>query len=148
MISGLLTFGKGILKMYRTTIDCISSMANSNAKKRSAKKNLPYNLDTAYLKSIFPKDFMCPILDYKMVVNDKVVGKLSPTLDRINPRLGYVKGNVEFVCMLANHMMSNASGKDLSRFSKWINNRYKREVNNNVKKHVHKTQQLQLMFEF
>lgn len=134
--------------MYRTTIDCISSMANSNAKKRSAKKNLPYNLDTAYLKSIFPKDFMCPILDYKMVVNDKVVGKLSPTLDRINPRLGYVKGNVEFVCMLANHMMSNASGKDLSRFSKWINNRYKREVNNNVKKHVHKTQQLQLMFEF
>ena len=89
---------------------------------------------------------MCPILNYKMVVNDKQVGKFSPTLDRINPRLGYVKGNVEFVCMLANHMMSNASGKDLSRFSKWINNRYKREVNNNDKKHVYKTRQLQFVF--
>jgi hypothetical protein len=148
MISGLLTFGKGILKMYRSSINYITSMANSNAKKRSTKKNLPYNLDTEYLRSIFPKDFMCPILKYKMVVNDIVVGKLSPTLDRINPRLGYVKGNVEFVCMLANHMMSNASGKDLSRFSKWINNRYKREVNNNDKKHIHKTQQLQQVFEF
>ena len=132
--------------MYKSTIQCIASMANSNAKKRSRKKNLPYNIDTTYLKSIFPKDFMCPILNYKMVVNDKQVGKFSPTLDRINPRLGYVKGNVEFVCMLANHMMSNASGKDLSRFSKWINNRYKREVNNNDKKHVYKTRQLQFVF--
>jgi len=134
--------------MYKSSIDCIASMANSNAKKRSKKKNIPYNLTTTYLKSIFPKDYMCPILKYKMVVNNKVVGKLSPTLDRINPRLGYVKGNVEFVCMLANHMMSNANGKDLSRFSKWINNRYKREVNKNDKEYIHKAHQLQLMFEF
>ena len=147
MTNGLLIFGKAILKMYRASIEYITSMANSNAKKRSKKKNIPYNLTTEYLRSIFPKDFMCPILNYKMVVNDNVVGKLSPTLDRINPRLGYVKGNVEFVCMLANHMMSNATGQDLTRFSKWINNRYKREVNND-KKYVHKTHGVQQVFEF
>ena len=48
----------------------------------------------------------------------------SPTLDRIDPSKGYIKGNVEFVSSLANKMMSNASGKDLVRFSKWINIRY------------------------
>ena len=48
----------------------------------------------------------------------------SPTLDRKDPSKGYIKGNVEFVCSLANKMMSNASGKDLVRFSKWIDERY------------------------
>lgn len=122
-------------------------MANSNAKKRSKKKKLAYNLTTNYLQSIFPKDFICPILKYKMIVNKKQVGKLSPTLDRINPRLGYVKGNVEFVCMLANHMMSNATGNDLKQFSKWINRRYKREDNND-KKYVHKAHSVQQVFQF
>jgi|TARA_R110000824_G_scaffold146185_2_gene314871 hypothetical protein len=134
--------------MYKLTIRGICAMANSNAKRRSNKKHLPYNLSTNYLQSIFPKDFICPILKYKMVVNKKQVGKLSPTLDRINPRLGYIKGNVEFVCMLANHMMSNANGNDLKQFSKWINNRYRREVNNNDKKYVHKTLGVQQVFKF
>jgi len=134
--------------MYKLTIRGICAMANSNAKRRSKKKHLPYNLSTNYLQSIFPKDFICPILKYKMIVNKKQVGKLSPTLDRINPRLGYVKGNVEFVCMLANHMMSNANGNDLKRFSKWINNRYRREGNNNAKKYIYKTHGVQLMWKF
>ena len=51
-------------------------------------------------------------------------GNHSPSLDRIDPRKGYVKGNVEWVCLLANKMMSNATGEDLIRFSKWINKRY------------------------
>jgi hypothetical protein len=120
-------------KKYNKSIRGIAVTACKASKRRARDKHLPFNLTSNYLESIFPKNCICPILKYKMVVNKNQVGKLSPTLDRINPRLGYVKGNVEFVCMLANHMMSNANGNDLKRFSKWINNRYKKEEENNDK---------------
>ena len=33
----------------------------------------------------------------------------SPSIDRIIPELGYVKGNVQIICMLANRIKSNAT---------------------------------------
>ena len=113
---------------YNRTIKGICSRAAGYAKYRSKKKNLEYNIDTDYLVSIYPKNHICPILGYKMEPNQgnhKGQGKYSPSLDRIDPRKGYIKGNVEFVCGLANAMMNNAEGPDLIRFAKWINKRYK-----------------------
>jgi len=113
------------LKYYRS-ISGICSRSLNHCKHRVIKYNLDFNIDLNYLKSIFPKDRKCPILGYEMKPSQGIMGgnKYSPTLDRINPKLGYVKGNVEWVCMLANKMMSNANKKDLIRFSKWINRRY------------------------
>ena len=146
MISGLLTFGKGILKMHN--IKTICNSIYKDARRRSIKKNLEFNIDNTYLQDIFPKNFICPILGYVMTPGKIYATNVSPSLDRINPSKGYIKGNVEFVSLLANRMMSNAHGPDLIRFARWINNKYKREGNNNDKKHIHKTQQLQLMFQF
>lgn len=113
------------LKYYRS-ISGICSRSLNHCKDRVKRNNLNFNIDLDYLKSIFPKDRKCPILGYEMKPSQGLVGgnKYSPTLDRINPRLGYVKGNVEWVCMLANKMMSNADNEDLIRFSKWISKRY------------------------
>jgi hypothetical protein len=60
-----------------------------------------------------------------MKVANLTLGKLSPTLDRINPRKGYVKGNVEFVTNIANLMMTSANGRDIKKFVKWATKRYK-----------------------
>ena len=59
-----------------------------------------------------------------MRVANKTLGRLSPTLDRINPKLGYVKGNVEFVANIANMMMTSATGKDIKKFVKWATKKY------------------------
>jgi len=59
-----------------------------------------------------------------MRVANKTLGRLSPTLDRINPRLGYVKGNVEFVANIANMMMTSATGRDIKKFVKWASKKY------------------------
>lgn len=112
---------------YNKTIKGICSRAAGYAKYRSKQKGLEYNIDTKYLISIYPKDKKCPILGYKLepFQNGKIgQSKFSPSLDRINPRKGYTKGNVEFVCGLANNMMNNAEKRDLVRFSKWIIKRY------------------------
>jgi hypothetical protein len=111
-------------KKYNKSIRGIAVTACKSSKRRSRDKNLPFNLTSDYLESIFPKSCICPILGYKMKVSNITLGKLSPTLDRINPRLGYIKGNVEFVSNIANCMMTSATGKDIKRFVKWASKKY------------------------
>lgn len=112
---------------YNRTVKGICSRAAGYAKYRSKRKNIKYEIDTKYLISIYPKSGMCPILGYKLepFQNGKIgQSKFSPSLDRINPRKGYIKGNVEFICGLANNMLNNAEGPDLIRFAAWINTKY------------------------
>jgi len=44
----------------------------------------------------------------------------SPTLDRIDPNKGYVKGNIQVLSHLANMMKSNATAEELHLFADWI----------------------------
>ena len=75
-------------------IKTIVSQCLADARRRAKKKNLQFNIDANYLNSIFPKDFICPILGYLMVPAKNNATNTSPSLDRINPSSGYVKGNV------------------------------------------------------
>lgn len=60
----------------------------------------------------------CPILGVKLKHS---FGKGSnfdaPSIDRINPALGYVLGNVQIICNLANRMKSNATEDQLRAFA-------------------------------
>jgi hypothetical protein len=112
-------------RKYNTSIRGIAVTACKASKRRARLKNLAFNLSSDYLEKIFPKTCICPILGYKMKVANINLGKLSPTLDRINPRLGYTKGNVEFVTNIANLMMTSANGRDIKKFVKWATKRYK-----------------------
>lgn len=113
------------------TISAIASTSLSTCSRRAKRKDIEFDLDHKYLVSIYPKDFLCPILGYEMkpgrANKHKGPSKCSPTLDRINPRLGYIKGNVEWVSYLANKMMSDAEGRDLIRFAEWINKKYNKQ---------------------
>jgi hypothetical protein len=71
-----------------------------NAKKRAEKKNIPFDIDTDYLMEIFPKDNKCPIFGIDLVWGGE--RKTSPSLDRIHPHLGYVRGNLVWVSDYAN----------------------------------------------
>ena len=44
----------------------------------------------------------------------------SPSVDRIDPTKGYVRGNVRVISYLANRMKSNATVDQLVRFSAWV----------------------------
>ena len=112
-------------RKYNTSIRGIAVTACKASKRRARLKNLAFNLSSDYLEKIFPKTCICPILGYKMKVANINLGKLSPTLDRVNPRLGYIKGNVEFVTNIANLMMTSATGRDIKKFVKWATKRYK-----------------------
>lgn len=106
-----------------------TSWRNDNPKKRlinctkqSAKlKGLEHNIDEKDLD--LPE--LCPLLgipiDYT-AGNGKTM--LKPSIDRINPNLGYIKGNVELISSLANTMKSKATPEQLVFFAKEILKRY------------------------
>lgn len=47
-------------------------------------------------------------------------GMAAPTLDRLRPELGYVRGNVAVISMRANLIKSNARAKDVEKVAKWM----------------------------
>jgi len=76
-------------------------------KLRARRKGVPFNLEETDI--VFP-DF-CPVLGIKL---DRNIGRYgpkdsSPTVDRIKPELGYVKGNIRVISDKANRIKNNAS---------------------------------------
>jgi hypothetical protein len=83
-----------------------------SAKKRALKKGLEFNIE--------PKDIhipkKCPILKVPLICSTRY----SPSIDRIYPDKGYIKGNIAVISTLANSMKANATPKELLIFAKNI----------------------------
>jgi hypothetical protein len=73
-----------------------------------------------YLISIFPENYICPALGIKMQWNNKSHVGNSPSLDRIKPELGYVKGNLAWISERANTMKHNANSEELLKIGMWL----------------------------
>ena len=89
------------------------------ARSRAKKFNLPFNLELSDL--VVPD--VCPILGIPLVRNVDGRGQShnSPSVDRILPELGYVKGNVQIISTRANVMKNDASPEELRKFADWVN---------------------------
>ena len=59
----------------------------------------------------------CPVLGLPLYRNSggAAQGPNSPSLDRIDPDLGYVRGNVKVISARANSIKSNATPEELLR---------------------------------
>ena len=68
----------------------------------------------------------CPYLNIELSY-DGSRGKNAASIDKIIPELGYTKGNIQIISMLANQMKSNATIEELLTFSQSINELYKKE---------------------
>ena len=90
---------------------------------RARRNNWKFNLDDDYLLSIYPKDNKCPATGVDLIWGDR--GKQadnrynSPSLDRINPSKGYVKGNVVWVSNKVNTIKNDVDTKTLMKVAKF-----------------------------
>jgi predicted nucleic acid-binding Zn ribbon protein len=79
------------------------------AKNRAKEKSLPFDLDLPYLLDLWnSQEGKCPITGTNFVLESGTgrVHKDSPSIDRIEPALGYVKGNVRFTTYHINVALS------------------------------------------
>lgn len=91
-----------------------------SATSRAKRLGLPFDIT---IEDILIPD-VCPYLGIEMI---KGVGKLSrtsPTLDRINPELGYVKGNIQVISYKANAMKQDCGTAELIRFARAVLQRH------------------------
>ncbi len=92
----------------------------TQARWRAKKDHLPFNLTSEYVRSLWPENDFCPILRkpfYYKIDNGRNHGAnpLSPTLDRIIPILGYVKGNVKVISHFANTLKNDCTDPAIFR---------------------------------
>jgi len=77
-------------------------------KRKCKNNNIDFNISKDYLKSIYPKNNKCSLLNIELI-KGKGTEDNHPTLDRIIPKKGYVEGNVMFVSRRANTIKNNLS---------------------------------------
>jgi len=72
----------------------------------------------AYVKSIAPDK--CPVFGVTFTPRGKGFHRWSPSIDKIDPKLGYIRGNIQIISMMANAMKRDASPEQLRRFAEWV----------------------------
>jgi hypothetical protein len=82
-----------------------------NAKTRAKTKNLPFNL-TVDDVNIPP---ICPVLGIPLIRSKRGFAANSPSLDRIKPDKGYVKGNVQVISFKANRIKNDATIEEMEK---------------------------------
>ena len=90
----------------------------SGAKNRAKQQGLMFNLNYADIK--VPN--LCPVLKIPLIPSDgEGLTDNSPSLDKRVPHLGYVKGNVTVISMLANRIKTNATAAQILEVAKYTN---------------------------
>lgn len=91
----------------------------SRAKGRASAKRIPFDLCEDDIR--IPSH--CPALGIPLVKNlgGKVGNDNSPSLDRIVPHMGYVKGNIVVVSYKANRIKTDATPAELAKVAKFYN---------------------------
>ena len=99
----------------------------SNSRIRARIKGIPHNINSNDIKKIWPKDNKCPVLriNFQMGYKNKKTKSYAPSLDRIEPKKGYINGNISIVCDIVNRLKSDASIVDLKKISNFFINHKK-----------------------
>lgn len=81
------------------------------------KRNLHFDLTLQDVMNVGrPK--VCKYLEIELDYTSTKIAPNSPSINRIDPSLGYVKGNIEVISNQANSMLLNATRKELKTFVK------------------------------
>lgn len=68
----------------------------------------------------------CPLLGVKLAVGTGKTNRNSPSLDRLNPKKGYIKGNIWVISHRANSIKNDATYKELKLLTKNLGSCIKR----------------------
>jgi hypothetical protein len=80
------------------------------------KNNIPFNLQEKDI--IIPE--CCPVFGIKLEFNEGKFSDNSPSVDRLKPELGYIKGNIRVISYKANRLKSDAKIDDLEKVIEYM----------------------------
>lgn len=86
------------------------------AKARAKKNQLEFSIN---VEDIIIPEF-CPILGIKLNHFNNKASNDSPSLDRINTNLGYIKNNIEVISWRANHVKNNGTIEEHEKIASYM----------------------------
>lgn len=98
----------------------------AKVKSRAKKNDVPFNLT---IEDIVIPEF-CPVLGLKLEFSREGrngPSANSPSIDRLNPDLGYVKGNISFISHKANAAKSSLTLDQLKSLVSYVESGLKKE---------------------
>jgi hypothetical protein len=106
---------------FRTKESHIKTML-ARVKHRAKRSQLDYSLDFEYVLDLAPD--VCPVFKTDLLWGLSRVknSNFSPSMDRIDPTQGYVKGNVQIISQRANLLKNNASLEEHEQLINWMKN--------------------------
>jgi hypothetical protein len=98
--------------------------AFTNRRGRAKAKGIRWDLT---YEDLGPAPECCPCCGVVMERGDENGGRgTAPSLDRLLPEAGYIKGNVVWICHNCNGIKHDAGPADLYRVADWLWEEYKR----------------------
>lgn len=91
----------------------------ASAKKRAKNKGIEFNLKPEDI--IIPE--YCPILGMRLVIHEDKAHDNSPSLDRIDPSIGYIPGNICVISNKANRLKNNATIEQIEAILRYMKER-------------------------
>jgi hypothetical protein len=89
----------------------------AGARSRARKQGIPFDLE---INDIIIPD-KCPVFGVPLErAEGKGAADNSPTLDKLIPSLGYVKGNIAVISWKANRLKSNGTLQDFEALVDWL----------------------------
>ena len=89
-------------------------------KHRAKKNGVPFEITVQDLIDMFPTNNLCPVLGISFVWGTKKNHNLSPSLDRMIPAKGYVKGNLKFISYKANRIKNDSTVEILKNLIEYM----------------------------
>jgi hypothetical protein len=86
------------------------------ARSRALKNDIPFNIEATDVE--IPDK--CPALGIPLFRGKRHKTDNSPTIDKIIPSLGYVKGNIKVISERANRLKDDMSIEEIDRLSAWL----------------------------
>jgi hypothetical protein len=108
-----LEYGRAYQKNRRKDFNYRLQMLINASKQRAKKKNLEHTLTLDELKELYPQDGKCPVFGIILEFGDAGFRDNSPSLDKIDPKGGYTKDNVQVLSWKANRFKTDATVKEL-----------------------------------
>jgi hypothetical protein len=91
------------------------------ARSRAKRKRCRFTITVEDVSSVWPRDGRCPVLGMKLVRRSvKGAGPASPSLDRLDNKRGYEKGNIAVISHAANTVKGNHSAEEIMKVARWM----------------------------
>ena len=108
-----LEYGRKYQAKRREDFNYRLKMLINASKQRAVQTNIEHTLTLEELISIYPKDGNCPVFGTKLEFGNAGFRDNSPSIDKIDPKLGYTIDNVQILSWRANRLKVDASIEEL-----------------------------------